>query len=84
MPVTSSAFRSGQLRVRTFRKDTPALNNLGTAFAHIIPSFHPVDLLVGIAVGVAMKFIMKMRAANKRSSGKAQSMALLYGVRKRY
>ena len=44
----------------------PALNNLGTAFAHIIPSFHPVDLLVGIAVGVAMKFVMKIRAANKK------------------
>lgn len=44
----------------------PALNNLGTAFAHIIPSFHPVDLLVGVAVGVAMKFIMKIRAANKK------------------
>lgn len=44
----------------------PALNNIGTAFAHIIPSFHPVDLLVGIAVGVAMKFVMKMRAANKK------------------
>ncbi len=44
----------------------PALNNLGTAFAHIIPSFHPVDLLVGFAVGVVMKFIMKMRAANKK------------------
>ena len=44
----------------------PALNNLGTAFAHIIPSFHPVDLLVGIAVGVVMKFVMKMRAANKK------------------
>ena len=44
----------------------PALNNLGTAFAHIIPSFHPINLLVGIAVGVAMKFVMKMRAANKK------------------
>ena len=44
----------------------PALNNLGTAFAHIIPSFHPIDLLIGIAVGVAMKFVMKMRAANKK------------------
>ena len=44
----------------------PALNNLGTAFAHIIPSFHPIDLLVGVAVGVAMKFVMKMRAANKK------------------
>ena len=47
-------------------KILPALNNLGTAFAHIIPSFHPVDLLVGVAVGVVMKFIMKMRAANKK------------------
>ena len=47
-------------------KILPALNNLGTAFAHIVPSFHPVDLLVGVAVGVAMKFIMKMRAANKK------------------
>ena len=47
-------------------KILPALNNLGTAFAHIVPSFHPVDLLVGIAVGVAMKFVMKIRAANKK------------------
>lgn len=47
-------------------KILPTLNNLGTAFAHIIPSFHPIDLLVGIAVGVVMKFVMKMRAANKK------------------
>ena len=44
----------------------PALNNLGSAFAHIIPSFHPVDLLVGVAVGVAMMFIIKLDAANKK------------------
>lgn len=47
-------------------KILPALNNLGTAFAHVIPSFHPIDLLIGIAVGVVMKFVMKMRAANKK------------------
>ena len=47
-------------------KILPALNNLGKAFAHIIPSFYPIDLLIGIAVGVAMKFVMKMRAANKK------------------
>ena len=47
-------------------KILPALNNLGTAFAHVIPTFHPIDLLIGIAVGVAMKFVMKMRAANKK------------------
>lgn len=47
-------------------KILPALTNLGTAFAHIIPSFNPMDLGIGILVGVAMKFIMKMRAANKK------------------
>lgn len=47
-------------------KILPALTNLGTAFAHILPSFNPIDLGIGILVGVAMKFIMKMRAANKK------------------
>lgn len=47
-------------------KIVPAMENLGTAFAHVIPSFNPVDILIGIIVGVAMKFIMKARAANKK------------------
>ncbi len=59
------AFRTAEGKAIS-EKILPALNNLGTAFAHIVPSFHPIDLLVGIAVGVAMKFIMKMRAANKK------------------
>lgn len=59
------AFRTAEGK-NASEKILPALNNLGTAFAHIVPSFHPVDLLVGIAVGVAMKFVMKMRAANKK------------------
>lgn len=63
--IISFAFRTAEGK-DVSEKILPALNNLGTAFAHIIPSFHPVDLLVGIAVGVAMKFIMKMRAANKK------------------
>ena len=63
--VICFAFRTAEGK-NVSEKILPALNNLGTAFAHIIPSFHPVDLLVGIAVGVAMKFVMKMRAANKK------------------
>ena len=59
------AFRTAEGKAIS-EKILPALNNLGTAFAHIVPSFHPIDLLVGIAVGVAMKFVMKMRAANKK------------------
>lgn len=63
--IISFAFRTAEGK-DVSEKILPALNNLGTAFAHIIPSFHPVDLLVGVAVGVAIKFIMKMRAANKK------------------
>ena len=63
--IISFAFRTAEGK-DVSEKILPALNNLDTAFAHIIPSFHPVDLLVGVAVGVAMKFIMKMRAANKK------------------
>ena len=63
--IISFSFRTAEGK-DVSEKLLPALNNLGTAFAHIIPSFHPVDLLVGIAVGVVMKFVMKMRAANKK------------------
>lgn len=63
--IISFSFRTAEGK-DVSEKLLPALNNLGTAFAHIIPSFHPVDLLVGVAVGVVMKFIMKMRAANKK------------------
>mgnify|MGYP000917893854 CR=1 FL=1 len=63
--IISFSFRTAEGKYVS-EKILPALNNLGTAFAHIIPSFHPVDLLVGIAVGVVMKFVMKMRAANKK------------------
>lgn len=63
--IISFSFRTAEGK-DVSEKLLPALNNLGTAFAHIIPSFHPVDLLVGVAVGAAMKFIMKMRAANKK------------------
>ena len=63
--IISFSFRTAEGK-DVSEKLLPALNNLSTAFAHIIPSFHPIDLLVGIAVGVAMKFVMKMRAANKK------------------
>lgn len=63
--IISFSFRTAEGK-DVSEKLLPALNNLGTEFAHIIPSFHPIDLLVGIAVGVAMKFVMKMRAANKK------------------
>lgn len=59
------AFRTAEGK-NISEKILPAMTNLGTAFARILPSFNPIDLLIGIAVGVAMKFFMKMRAANKK------------------
>ena len=59
------AFRTAEGK-NISEKILPALTNLGTAFARILPSFNPIDLLIGIAVGVAMKFFMKMRTANKK------------------
>jgi hypothetical protein len=50
--IISFSFRTAEGK-DVSEKILPALNNLGTAFAHIISSFHPVDLLVGVAVGVA-------------------------------
>ena len=59
------AFRTAEGK-NISEKILPAMTNLGTAFARILPSFNSIDLLIGIAVGVAMKFFMKMRAANKK------------------
>ncbi len=47
-------------------KMTPFFNNLGTVFARILPSFHPIDLLVGVALAVVMKIILTIRAKNRK------------------
>ena len=45
----------------------PFLNGIGAAFARIMPSFHPADILMGIATGVLMKVITVMRAKNRKN-----------------
>lgn len=47
-------------------KMTPFFNNLGVVFARIVPSFHPVDLLVGIGIAIVMKIILTIRAKNRK------------------
>lgn len=44
----------------------PFLNNIGTSFAKVIPSFNPLDLLVGIAAAVLMKVILYVKSKNKK------------------
>ena len=44
----------------------PFMNNLGTSFAQVFPSFHPLDLLFGAAVGAGMWVVMYFKAKNKK------------------
>lgn len=44
----------------------PFLNEIGTAFAQVLPSFNPVDFLVGIALAALMKVILYMKSKNKK------------------
>ena len=47
-------------------KIVPFMDNIGTSFAKIVPSFHPVDIVVGIAVGAGMALIMYIKSKNKK------------------
>jgi type IV secretion system protein VirD4 len=47
-------------------KLVPFMNNLGTVFAKMIPSFNIMDLFVGAAVAAAMKLIMTIKAKNRK------------------
>ena len=47
-------------------KIVPFMNNIGASFAKIVPSFHPIDIIVGIAVGAGMALIMYIKSKNKK------------------
>ena len=47
-------------------KIVPFMDNIGASFAKIVPSFHPVDIVVGIAVGAGMALIMYIKSKNKK------------------
>lgn len=47
-------------------KMSPFLDNLGTAFSRIVPSFNPMDLLVGAAVAAVMKIVLYIKSKNKK------------------
>ena len=44
----------------------PFFNNIGTSFARVFPSFHPLDILVGIVVGAGMWLVMYIKAKNRK------------------
>ena len=42
------------------------MEGLDLAFANILPSFHPVDLMVGIAAGVILKLVVYFKGKNAK------------------
>ncbi len=47
-------------------KVLPFMSNLGTAFARIFPSLHPLDFLFGLAVAGVMKLIIYVKSKNRK------------------
>lgn len=47
-------------------KIMPFFNNIGTAFLQILPSFHPVDILIGVAVAGIMKLVLYVKSKNRK------------------
>ena len=47
-------------------KAVHAFSHLGNAFSNPLPSFHPIDLLIGIAGGLALKFAVYYRGKNAK------------------
>jgi len=38
----------------------------GSAFANPLPSFHPVDLLIGLSAGVLLKLAVYVKGKNRK------------------
>ena len=47
-------------------KLTGGFANFGTAFANPLPSFHPMDLLVGVAAGLLLKLAVYIKGKNRK------------------
>lgn len=44
----------------------PFMENIGTSFAQVLPSFNIIDILVGGAVAGVMKTVLYFKAKNKK------------------
>ena len=47
-------------------KLTGGFANFGSAFANPLPSFNPIDLLIGIAAGALLKLAVYMKGKNRK------------------
>ena len=42
------------------------MSNLGVAFAKVFPSFHPLDILFGLALAGVMRLVLYVKSKNKK------------------
>ena len=55
-----------------FNKLMGSLSNLGVAFEHILPSFHPMDLIIGAVIGAGMRLVVYMKSKNAKKFRKGE------------
>ena len=67
-------------------KLTGGFANFGAAFANPLPSFHPVDLLIGIAGAALLKLAVYIKGKNRKKFrqgeeyGSARCRAITFGI----
>ncbi|MCM1530635.1 MAG: type IV secretory system conjugative DNA transfer family protein, partial [Alistipes sp.] len=44
----------------------PFMNNIGTAFAKVFPSLHPIDILFGLVLSAVMKLVLYIKSKNRK------------------
>ena len=61
------------------------MTGLNTAFHSLVPSFHPIDLCVGVAAAIAIRLAVYIKGKNvyKRQGQKCQEIPQKSGVRQR-
>ena len=61
-------------------KLTGGFANFGAAFANPLPSFHPVDLLIGVAGGALLKLAVYIKGKNRKKFRKEKNTGQRVGA----
>ena len=56
------------------------MDGISMAFSNIMPSFHPIDLLVGIAAAVIIRLVVYFKGKNAKKFRKNLEYGLLVGA----
>lgn len=59
------------------------MDGFSMAFQNIMPSFHPIDLLVGVAAAAIIRLVVYFKGKNAKKYRKISSMVQLVGAQER-